>query len=90
VHLRASLDDFNLDAQAGDLSAKLRLVVAQFVEDRAESVDREGQVVDLLGDLPKATEDAESNGYGCDDPLGHGVTPDVVSMRSLPHARLVQ
>jgi hypothetical protein len=30
-------------------------------------------VVDLLGDLPKAAEDAESHWHCCDNPLGHGV-----------------
>jgi hypothetical protein len=30
-------------------------------------------VVDLLGDLPKSAKNAESHGYGCDNPLGHGV-----------------
>jgi hypothetical protein len=73
VLLRSGLDDLDLDAQAGDLSPELRLVVAQFVEDRAESVDREGQVVDLLGNLPKTDKDAQSNGYCCNDPFGHDV-----------------
>ena len=73
MHLRANLDDLDLDAQAGNLAAKLRLVVAQLVQDSAERVDSKGQVVDLLGDLPEAAEDAQSHGYRCDNPLGHGV-----------------
>lgn len=73
MSLRANLDDLDLDAQAGNLAAKLRLVVAQLVQNSAERVDSKGQAVDLLGDLPKAAEDAESHWHCCDNPLGHGV-----------------
>jgi hypothetical protein len=71
--LHSRLDDLELDTQAGDLSAELRLVVAKLVQDRPEGVDRKRQVVDLFGDFPEAAEDAQTHWHCCDDPLGHGV-----------------
>ncbi len=52
MRLRTSLENLNLGAQGGDLSPKLRLVVAQLVQHLAERIDREGQLVDLGGHFP--------------------------------------
>jgi hypothetical protein len=73
VRLHPGLDDLDLGAEASDFEPELRLVGAELVKYLAQSVHREGQVIDLRGHLPKAAKNAQSYWHCCDDPLGHGV-----------------